>query len=57
MAVNFGACLAPVAKQRKRRLLYNQSIYKYLKHICRVKYTTPSAMLLEGLLLLPLYVF
>ncbi len=35
-----------------------QSIYdKYLRHICGVKYTTPSAMLLEELGLSPLQVF
>ena len=35
-----------------------QSIYdRYLKHICGVKYATPSAMLLEELGLAPLQVF
>ncbi len=35
-----------------------QSIYdQYLRHICGVKYTTPSAMLLEELGLSPLQVF
>ncbi len=35
-----------------------QSIYdRYLRHICGVKYATPSAMLLEKLGLAPLQVF
>ena len=35
-----------------------QSIYgRYLRHICGVKYATPSAMLLEELGLSPLHVF
>ena len=35
-----------------------QSIYdRYLRHICGVKYATPSAMLLEDLGLSPLQVF
>ncbi len=35
-----------------------QSIYdRYLRHICGVKYATPSAMLLEELWLAPLQVF
>ena len=35
-----------------------QSIYdRYLRHICGVKYATPSAMLLEELVLAPLQVF
>jgi hypothetical protein len=47
------ACGAAKKARTALQLIYD----KYLGHIYGVKCTTPSAMLLEGLLLLPLHVF
>ena len=47
----------PRGEAQKARVAL-QSIYdRYLRHICGVKYATPSAMLLEELGLSPLQVF
>jgi len=47
----------PCGEAQKARVAL-QSVYdRYLRHICGVKYATPSAMLLEELGLSPLQVF